>query len=389
MENSQQKMPYLNDGELYSLWKYLNGFRLVGRSLLNFDDITASGESKLFVAKFLNLLNNIGIDRVDGLIFHKDIYLQYNKDKYEYLKKEKEAGTLNGFKTKALEFLEKLFEGGAPLLYKDTSGIFDFAFYENILGFLEFFEFSADLPAQDRKKLEVFVNTYIEKFIHNELLKDRTNFYHFDKQRKMLFDKLSSYEKDYGKNFILEFPKSSDYFLEPDQEYLFIHTLIALEKMGYIEIEEIWIFDMDLPPKEQTEYYKIKMALTEKFFDEKEEIIYGIAFKKATQKIEVSKRDPAFDDKKSILSFNNKEIEISKTRNSNGHYLLKTIFKEKGKVWEFDEIAEDWEDEYKKDGWNRYYNAGYAVNEKIAKETTIKDFLSITSKTVSINEKYL
>lgn len=107
------------------------------------------------------------------------------------------------------------------------------------------------------------------------------------------------------------------------------------------------------------------------------------------REVENQKNNLDFDNEKSILFFNNKEVTISKTRNSNGHYLLKTIFKDKNKVWEFDEISEDWSDEYKKDDWARYYNAGYAVNVKVAKETTIKDFLDITSKTVGINKKYL
>lgn len=97
----------------------------------------------------------------------------------------------------------------------------------------------------------------------------------------------------------------------------------------------------------------------------------------------------SFNNNKSTLSFNNKEIKISKTRNSNGHYLLKTIFKNKSKIWGYDEIADDWTDTYEKDDWTRYYNAGYKVNITIAIETTIKDFLIITNKTACINKKYL
>lgn len=37
----------------------------------------------------------------------------------------------------------------------------------------------------------------------------------------------------------------------------------------------------------------------------------------------------------------------------------------------------------------KIYNAGYDINEKVAKETTIKDFLDITKTTIRIKEKYL
>ena len=96
----------------------------------------------------------------------------------------------------------------------------------------------------------------------------------------------------------------------------------------------------------------------------------------------------SFDDS-SVLHFYNKKIIISKSRNSSSHDLLLTIFKDKEKVWSYDEVAADWTDEYDKSKWRRYYNAGYEANQKIAKETTIKDFLLLSSKTVNINPRYL
>jgi hypothetical protein len=96
----------------------------------------------------------------------------------------------------------------------------------------------------------------------------------------------------------------------------------------------------------------------------------------------------SFDKNSGVLKFNNKEIVISKSKNTSPHYLLTTIFKNKEKVWNYDEIAEDLGNDYDKNSWSKYYNAGYKVNEKVAKETTIKDFLLITSKDVGINKKY-
>lgn len=103
----------------------------------------------------------------------------------------------------------------------------------------------------------------------------------------------------------------------------------------------------------------------------------------------------SFDVKNSLLAFNGKSIEISKTKNSDPHYLLAVIFKEKERTWAYDEI---WEDPYfgrnhtdynpKKDK-NKIYNAAYSVNEKVAKATTVRDFLDITTTTVSINKSYL
>jgi flagellar biosynthesis regulator FlbT len=94
---------------------------------------------------------------------------------------------------------------------------------------------------------------------------------------------------------------------------------------------------------------------------------------------------------KMTLSFMGKEILISKKEESDPHKLIRTLFKDMSKVWANDEILEDWnyslsdEDVTK----NKAYQAGKAINRTIAQETTVKDFLSITTKSISINNKYL
>jgi hypothetical protein len=89
-----------------------------------------------------------------------------------------------------------------------------------------------------------------------------------------------------------------------------------------------------------------------------------------------------------ILNFMGKSIQFQ--IDTYPYYLLKTIFKNPTKIWNYDEIADDWGLSYEeKPPWKRFYNAGYQVNTKIAKETTVKDFLKLTNKTVNINQKYL
>jgi hypothetical protein len=103
----------------------------------------------------------------------------------------------------------------------------------------------------------------------------------------------------------------------------------------------------------------------------------------------------SFDSSTSLLLFNSKTIEISKTKNSDSHYLLDILFKNKEKVWACDEI---WEDPYfhsenkeydPKTDWRKIYNSARLINEKVAIETTIKDFLNSTKTSVSINKKYI
>ncbi len=98
-----------------------------------------------------------------------------------------------------------------------------------------------------------------------------------------------------------------------------------------------------------------------------------------------------FDDTKSLLHFAGETIKISKNIQSAPHDLLRTIFKDRAKVWNTDEVIEDWHyylaDE--KIPKNKVYQAGKAVNRIVAQDTKIKDFLEVSTKAISINKKYL
>jgi len=97
-----------------------------------------------------------------------------------------------------------------------------------------------------------------------------------------------------------------------------------------------------------------------------------------------------FDDSTSILYFAGETITISKRAESDPHELLRTIFKDRAKVWNLDEVLDDWRfDTEKKTPKKKVYHAGKAVNNIIAQETKIKDFLDVNTKTVAINRKYL
>lgn len=99
---------------------------------------------------------------------------------------------------------------------------------------------------------------------------------------------------------------------------------------------------------------------------------------------------PVFDDRTCTLHFQNEAIVISKKQESDPHKLMRTIFKDMLKVWANDEILEDWGYDFDEEvSEGKVYQAGKAVNEKIAQSTTIKDFLDVTTKSIAINKKYL
>jgi hypothetical protein len=100
-----------------------------------------------------------------------------------------------------------------------------------------------------------------------------------------------------------------------------------------------------------------------------------------------------FDDATSTLFFADVEIVISKQAESDAHELLRTVFKDRAKTWNADEVLEDWQfalgNSRERVPKNKVYQAGKAVNRIVAQDTTIKDFLTVSTKAVSITKKYL
>lgn len=99
---------------------------------------------------------------------------------------------------------------------------------------------------------------------------------------------------------------------------------------------------------------------------------------------------PQFDLDSSTLNIHGKAVLISKSKNSDAHYLLSIIFRDPKRTWAMDEIWEDTLFNRKnkrfnpKTDWRKIYNAAYAANGKVQKITTIKDFLDVTKTSVAV-----
>lgn len=134
----------------------------------------------------------------------------------------------------------------------------------------------------------------------------------------------------------------------------------------------------------------IKTKRDEEFFYTQK--LHNDIIEKLENKLEIEEKTVlSFDNEKSTLYFQNEAIVISKNAQSSAHDLLRTIFKDKTKIWNTDEVIDDWHyylpDE--KPPKNKVYQAGKSVNRIVAQETKIKDFLDISTKSISINKKYL
>jgi hypothetical protein len=365
------RQPYYSDGVLYMLWKYLNGRRFTRKDTLTFEDLVPIGLNHIGATAllFVEAMSSLGLE-IEGLNFDVSGYSEFQE------KTGNEASSSLKKGTKEYEAVSRVMKGKF-----DFQDVVKGCLLFNKAQMVDYFEFSNHLSEETAVELGHHLDVYIDDFIEDNLEIEDRNFFRFLKQKEDLFYRLRSLEEKYGNQFITRFPK--DFFVFGNEaESLFMHTLIASEKLGYYTIQDIWIDEFEIPVEKRSEDYKVRLVLTDQFYRE----VYPKR---------VVMRELAFDPKTSNLSLLGNTIEISKTKDSDPHYLLEILFKDKEKVWAYDEI---WEDPYfhsreaeydpQKD-WRKIYHAARSVNEKVAKATTISDFLDFSKTAVSIDKKYL
>lgn len=100
-----------------------------------------------------------------------------------------------------------------------------------------------------------------------------------------------------------------------------------------------------------------------------------------------SSEEIKFSEDDGILILQGKEIDFSKKYNQKG--LLTSLFKDKKKNWYYDEIIEDWGEEYEKGDWRKCYTAGDEINKEILIKTGISNFIVKNTKQIKISSRYI
>ena len=277
-----EKLPYKKDGLFYALWKYSNAHRLTGKSLIAFFDLLPLEKNDRFtIFEFVNALKELGVE-LENITFHTDIYKKYSVSEHEFLNEYFIENPSKNF-SKAIK---KLFNNKAT--FTDIYNIFG-KFDElpkaklQLSGLLEFIEFSPKPSYKNISPLKNEIDRYLQCFIDDKLFSpELKNFYRFSKQKDIFIQNIERYVKDYGDSFLYKQGKSilnGKIANHGNEEYLFIHTLAAMEKLGFLEVEGILTMDMDTPPEKQKDDYKVRMNVTQKLLDEyKRQTIYIPAY---------------------------------------------------------------------------------------------------------------
>ncbi|GEM_PF-3869858 len=248
-----EKMSYLKDHEVYALWKYLNG-SLTGRDVFQFQDLVAPEIGQTNTLIFLiHHFYHWGVE-LENPVFHKNLYLEYESDNLQ--KRVEEYLERNKGKENA-QSLQNILDSHFNV--KDIKNITSLTL--DGFGLADYIEFGKNLSKKSREKVSSFFDLYIDEFINGRLDITDVNFYSFEKQKEFTEFGLKTKKEKFGNSFIIKYePNNSKMGPQESSPYLFIHSIVALEKLGYIKVEKVWVED-DVIPEEQTPDYKIKLTL--------------------------------------------------------------------------------------------------------------------------------
>ncbi len=243
--------------------------------------------------------------------------------------------------------------------------------------FLSSICFLPDLTQKQTRILRQALNEYIQDFIDGGLLILERNALIFELQKDQFFNLILSSRllEKYGRTFVVEntVGGKSDFF--------YIHTLLALEKLGYIILNQVdTFFNGELGSGTN---YRVNLKLNQVFIEE---------MSRKYQKENPEAVYASYDTASGTLYFSGKKIELSKSNDSDAVRLMGTILKNIKDNWSKDAIFDDWNytfDEQRNLPKLKMYQAAVRIQTAIAKKTQVEDFLIFSTKEVRVNPKYI
>ena len=327
--------------------------------------------------------------------FHKEIYKKYNAEELE----DVENAVITEFENvpdydKRAELLSNVLDNRFTI--RDFAGHLMVPYFEKMA---EFIEFETDLSKKVARGIAAYLDDYMRLFMEDGLKMENQNYVRYQRMKESMMKKLFDLYNRYGDDFITESMDFADFWDVPwkkDVEHLFVHTLLALEREGLMKIDYFWTVDLDKNPetwpKKGNETIKANITLMEAFLDEVKNSDYITSLDKPLSPKKSSKQEDAprlkFDPVKSALFIGSTEVEVR--NHSNQYELLKIVFedsKEAFREWFYSKIAEQYEPSHQPNE-KRFENAAYQLNNKIIRDTGLRDVMEVKKRSVIFNKKY-
>lgn len=304
----------------------------------------------------------------------------------QILKAKEEIQTKPEDEKKKLTKIIGKIEKGKNIEINEVSAI-SWVWYE-IYNHIRFTPSEYKIP-EIEKVFKMEIDKYLDNFINDKLSIIRHNYYKFENQKKVLIKLIEDDKKIklYGNNFIIKEKITKECFVAKAPEFAIIQTVYALEKLGYLDVVDVWEDieyknDFAYDEKDKIRYINVNLILKQPFIDELNE-----NFREDNPKAYFEK----YDSDKKVLKIAGKSISLAKKgKETDSIKLLETLLKDTNKNWWNDEILEDWgyrtdEDTTK----NKTYHAGKGLNKKIKDVAGIEDFIEHTTTEFKINPRYL
>lgn len=256
--------------------------------------------------------------------------------------------------------------------------------------------FDVDNYSFTEKQIEYFqnrVHKYLQNLIDNKLQFVRKHYYKFEIQKENLIN-LVKHNRNidlFGKNFILTEAIDGDGNLVRNQEFCFVQSLYALQKLGYLEVINIWD---EMKSKNNSNYIiiddesqiirnvHVNISLKQPFIDEvntdkkSNEIIYQ-----------------GFDKKTGQVKFSTANVSLSSgSKQTDAVLLMEALDKNGVGDWihndEIFDVLGLKDVDRQKAAKNKFYKAAIKIKEKIAIKVHIEDFLEFSTEKFRINPIY-
>ncbi len=142
-------------------------------------------------------------------------------------------------KEKLLKIIENI-EAGKKIKLTDIGAI-SWVWYE-IYGRIRFTPSEYKIPEKMETILRMEMNKYLDNFINNKLAITKKNYYKFERQKQILINIIDEDKKIalYGNNFIIKEKIDNACVLERIPDFCIIHTVYALQKLGYLKVINVW-----------------------------------------------------------------------------------------------------------------------------------------------------
>lgn len=263
---------YIDDDSLYVIYKLANIGRFAHKNLIDFEYMRPPDKGNSYVGMELREIMNLLDLKINGFIFHKDIFKRYNSKDYEKVEQQ-----IENIKKHNLGMpLEKIFNNK-----------FDYLDFRQPLmtmaSLYSWIEFDGILPKDTQNRLDTCLKEYIDAYINEKLEITDTNITIFSQQRNAFDSGFSNEIEKYGTKFIY---KANDWYISDlaKKNSFFIHNMLALEFLDFIKIENIYILDYEKDPADQEEIYNAKIIVSEKYKQYLEKKWKGTPYEKNFQK---------------------------------------------------------------------------------------------------------